>query len=80
MSTIHEWSPPDVGQLTQELHERLGIEDAASVVGSILETLARLGCICGGIDRVALAAQAGGESSGEIELVLDDKKAHGGAG
>jgi IPT/TIG domain len=42
MSTIHEWSPPDVGQLSQKLHERLGIEDAASVVGSILDVSERL--------------------------------------
>jgi hypothetical protein len=42
MSTIHEWSPPDVGQLSQELHERLGVEDAASVVGSLLDLSERL--------------------------------------
>ena len=53
---------------------------AHHVVLGVLEALERLGGTRGGVDRIAFAAQPGGQSSGEVELVLDDEQSHGAAG
>src|SRR6188474_2033893 len=54
--------------------------EAHHVVGRLLEVLtgvASRGCR---IDGIALPAQPGGKSGGEVELVLDDEQSHGRAG
>ncbi len=53
---------------------------AHHVVRGVLEALACLGGVRGGVDRIAFAAQPGGKSGGEVELVLDDEQSHGAAG